>query len=207
MGRVNKKLLIWISSLSFLIFLSILKIASSTRETSSSSFLREQIYSSKEDKESSRNGSLSGNQPDKDLFLVKMNLLKRMEHSKSQNVGNPVRNIFKKYPYGSVQQASEKNETSLKEKEEIKGKGKNEPDATLPPINFKLIGIIAMPKSRQLEEGLINYAILSGNGVLIVKKGDVLNGRYEILDVSSESVEIRDMELNRTETLSLEKEP
>ncbi|MFQ6082158.1 MAG: hypothetical protein ACE5WD_02225 [Candidatus Aminicenantia bacterium] len=202
--KASKILLIYIFFVSLLLFFIILKIASSRKENSDSFFLEKITYSSEKKSENVLNRSSLSYQSGEDSSVLKTYLLKKRKFSASSDLEKSGRDIFK-----YAQEVVEKIEPPPAEDE----KEEPEPEVVLPPTNLKLIGILvrqAHHKVRQAHnsgERNIKYVILSREEeIYIVKKGDVLDSRYEVLDISEESVEIKDVEFNRTVILILESE-
>lgn len=199
------KFLIYMVSIS-LIF-TILKMALSNKENSNSSLLEKAVISSVEKSENliNKNAHVENSpehQSERASSLIKTYLLERKDSSKRANLKKPKRNIF-----SIAYEVNENMELPSAEKEEKQENEETAAEVVSQPIHLKLIGIISMPNTHSSKEGNIKYAILSGGEeVNMVKKGDVLNSRYKILDISSESVEIKDIEFDRIEILRLERE-
>ena len=152
--------------------------------------------------ESSNNNVSLENKPEKPPSLIKTHLLKKKGSSNNQKPGKSKRNIFNFTEKVNNKPKLPMPEENTEEKKEIA-----QEQTEILPVNFKLLGIIIMREIRLSHRQNMNYAVLSGEEeIFIVKKGDVLIGRYRILDISSEAVEIKDILLEKTEIINLERE-
>jgi len=211
-GSINIKLLIFLASLSFMIFFAIKEIKPFSNNNSNRSFIDKTAISSEtENKDARTETVLSGGSPEKNSPehqfekappLVKIHILRERKSSKKPSFKNTRRNIFNfTRKVNKARELPIHKEKIIEENEEIM------PSKEILLINFKLIGLVTMRKARPPSNRNVNYAILSTEEeVFIAKKGDVLTGRYEILDVGTERVEIKDILLDTIEILSLERE-
>ncbi len=179
----------------FLVIVIVLKIKLSNNVNSYIPNSRKNTAIFKRKSELIANGNEVARESKKDLPIVKIYLLEKRKKSQDlQSIGFK-RNIFKN-PQLNIKKAEQ---TPVREKKE------NKPQIVVPPIDLKLIGVMALSTYSSSQKN-IKYAILSDNeGTYMVKKGDVLNNRYEILDIREESIKLKDIEFNRFEILILEK--
>jgi hypothetical protein len=106
-----------------------------------------------------------------------------------------IRNIFKDQTRPSSSQAG-KNINEDKPKEP-------EPQQIIPPLKLKLIGIITKRDDKFPEKNTLLAILADENGIYFVKKGEVLMDQYEIVDIGEETVEIRNIQFNKNDTLKL----
>ena len=72
------------------------------------------------------------------------------------------------------------------------------PPPPVPPIPFKFIGILEVPGQAQ------RVAILSdARGVYHGREGDIIEGRYRILKIGAESVEMAEVDGRGRQTIRL----
>ena len=209
---INIKVLTLLVILFFLIVLTVKEITSSSNNNPNRSFLEKTAISSEaENKDARTETALNSNSPEKNSpehqsekapSLVKFHILQNRKSSKYPSFKNTRRNIFNfTRKVNKAKELPIHKEKIIEENEEIL------PPEEIFPINFKLIGLVTMREARPPSNRNVNYAILSTEEeVFIVKKGEVLADRYEILDVGAERVEIKDILLDKIEILSLERE-
>jgi hypothetical protein len=209
---VNKKSLFYVAVISLLLVYTVQKITSSHKNNPNNPVSEKTAISSEENNknrvdkilpsESSNNNVSLENKPEKPPSLVKTHLLKKKGSSKNQKPGKSKRSIFNFTEKVNNKPKLPMPEENTEEKKEIA-----QEQTEILPVNFKLLGIIIMRETRLSHRQNMNYAVLSGEEeIFIVKKGDVLIGRYRILDISSETVEIKDILLEKTEIINLERE-
>jgi hypothetical protein len=190
-GKISKEFIGIIIIFSLLFVFIILKMKNSSRVVSYVPIFEKTEFSIKNKIEFSvkKNPLQKFN---KNSSIIKLHLLKK-KNSQEQKFSTK-RNIFTSAQINN---------------REIKPPNKNEveekkPKILLEPINLKLIGIMAINEYSSLPKKEL-YAILSDDASsYVVKKGDVLNNKYEILDIKEESVKIKDIEFERIEILILE---
>lgn len=214
-GSINIKVLAFLVILFILIVLTVKKITSSSKYNPNRSFLEKTAISSEtENKDARTETVLNGGSPEKNSPehqfekappLVKIHILRERKSSKYPSFKNPKRNIF-----NFTRKVNMARELPIHKEKIIEENEENEeimPSKEILLINFKLIGLVTMREARPPSNRNVYYAILSTEEeVFIAKKGDVLAGRYEMLDVGTERVEIKDILLDKIEILSLEKE-
>ena len=104
-----------------------------------------------------------------------------------------IRNIFK----GQNKPLSLSSETNKDKPKEP------EPQQIIPPLKLKLVGIIAKSANTSSDKNELLAILADEEGTYFVKKGDLLLAQYEILDIGDESVEIRNMQFDKKDTLKL----
>lgn len=104
-----------------------------------------------------------------------------------------IRNIFK----GQNKPLSLSSETNKDKPKEP------EPQQIIPPLKLKLVGIIAKSANTSSDKNELLAILADEEGTYFVKKGDLLLAQYEILDVGQETVEIRNIQFNKKDTLKL----
>ncbi len=72
------------------------------------------------------------------------------------------------------------------------------PPAPPPPINLKLYGY-----TQHKNGGDKRIFLVSGDDIFVAKEGDIVNRRYRILKINSNSVEVEDVLTNNRQTLYL----
>lgn len=133
--------------------------------------------------------------PTKDSLIKKYLLLKINNSFNSSTDIFYVRNIFKDQTRPSSSQAG-KNINEDKPKEP-------EPQQIIPPLKLKLIGIVTKRDDKFPEKNTLMAILADENGTYFVKKGDVLMDQYQIVDIGEETVEIRNIQFNKNDTLKL----
>ena len=78
-----------------------------------------------------------------------------------------------------------------------------EPQQIIPPLKLKLIGIVTKRNDKFPEKNTLLAILADENGTYFVKKGEVLMDQYEIVDIGEETVEIRNIQFNKNDTLKL----
>ena len=131
--------------------------------------------------------------PEKESLIKKHLLFKANNEKSSSKDIIFIRNIFKSQNK-PLPLSSETNKTKPKELE---------PQQTIPPLKLKLVGIIAKNAGTSSDKNERLAILADGEGTYFVKKGDVLLAQYEILDIGQETVEVRNIQFNKKDTLKL----
>lgn len=123
----------------------------------------------------------------------------RLDALQAQRVspGDNTRNLFQ---FGSGAAASANLPTApARMPQQEQPPGQVQPTTSLPPpITLKFIGVVEAPNRA------LRLAILSdGRGVYHGREGDIIEGRYRILTIGTESVEITHLDGRGTQTIRL----
>jgi len=133
--------------------------------------------------------------PIKDSLIKKYLLIKTNNPLNSPTDILYVRNIFIS-PMRPPSPQAGKNRIEDKPKEP-------EPQQIIPPLKLKLIGIVTKRNDKFPEKNTLLAILADENGTYFVKKGEVLMDQYEIVDIGEETVEIRNIQFNKNDTLKL----